>query len=371
MASRRYHAFISHASVDHDAAAQICATLEGRGLKCWIAPRDVAVGENYGKAIIEGVRESRALVLVLSAAANDSAAVHNEVEFAFNCKVPCLVIRLEDIAASEELRFFIGARQHVDGFGGALASAAERVAQGIEAMSAAESEASPEPPPAASPEPTPEPTGAAAPEPAPAPVTAQVTPSASQTAPSAPVVAPRSRVPRLAIGGAVGLVAVIGLVLFGGQLLQSGSTSGPPATTAAPAANAGTDQGLSSGNETTQTTAGAEAPDEAADCITAENGQVRNSCAFAVTVVYCGGSTTRAAPECFPLNQPIPGPRVEVPANGSVPDDQQVDGDAPWFFQCRPPAEPVATADNDWRCIAPTSQDAPAEGESSDEAAAG
>ena len=33
--------FVSHASEDHALAEQVCALLEQRGLKCWIAPRDV------------------------------------------------------------------------------------------------------------------------------------------------------------------------------------------------------------------------------------------------------------------------------------------------------------------------------------------
>jgi hypothetical protein len=35
--------FISHAGDDAGVVAEVCALLEKRGLKCWMAPRDVAL----------------------------------------------------------------------------------------------------------------------------------------------------------------------------------------------------------------------------------------------------------------------------------------------------------------------------------------
>jgi hypothetical protein len=42
--------FISHAGDDASLAVEVCALLESRGLKCWMAPRDVAAGmDDYAK----------------------------------------------------------------------------------------------------------------------------------------------------------------------------------------------------------------------------------------------------------------------------------------------------------------------------------
>ncbi|MGZ8400105.1 MAG: TIR domain-containing protein, partial [Methyloceanibacter sp.] len=41
-------AFISHAKADAKKAQEIAASLEERGLQCWIAPRDVKAGRAYG-----------------------------------------------------------------------------------------------------------------------------------------------------------------------------------------------------------------------------------------------------------------------------------------------------------------------------------
>src|ERR1700722_1530478 len=43
--------FISYASQDGVVAEKICAALEAAGLRCWLAPRDVRVGEPYAAAI--------------------------------------------------------------------------------------------------------------------------------------------------------------------------------------------------------------------------------------------------------------------------------------------------------------------------------
>src|SRR5436190_21896953 len=74
------HVFISHSSKDAAAADRVRAYLEGRGLPCWVAPRDVPPGANWGQAIVDAIGRSRAVVLVFSAHADRSAQVLREVE---------------------------------------------------------------------------------------------------------------------------------------------------------------------------------------------------------------------------------------------------------------------------------------------------
>ena len=58
-----FAAFVSHAKEDLKAAQAITAALEKRGLKCWIAPRDVRPGRTYAGEIIKGIERSRCFVL--------------------------------------------------------------------------------------------------------------------------------------------------------------------------------------------------------------------------------------------------------------------------------------------------------------------
>ena len=72
--------FISHSSADKRAADAACAVLEARGIKCWIAPRDLQPGSDWGESIIAAIEQSRIMLLLLSTQANSSPQIRREVE---------------------------------------------------------------------------------------------------------------------------------------------------------------------------------------------------------------------------------------------------------------------------------------------------
>jgi hypothetical protein len=45
--------FISHASEDKVTADAVCAEMESKHIRCWIAPRDARPSADYGEEIIE------------------------------------------------------------------------------------------------------------------------------------------------------------------------------------------------------------------------------------------------------------------------------------------------------------------------------
>jgi TIR domain len=57
--------FISHSSADKRAADAACALLEARGIKCWIAPRDIRPGSDWGESIITAIEQARIMLLLL------------------------------------------------------------------------------------------------------------------------------------------------------------------------------------------------------------------------------------------------------------------------------------------------------------------
>ena len=89
--------FISHAGDDASVAIEVCAQLEKRGLKCWMAPRDVAAGSVWDEAILDAIETSRVFLLILSKSANQSQFVKNEVNRAFSQSKPIVTFRLEDV----------------------------------------------------------------------------------------------------------------------------------------------------------------------------------------------------------------------------------------------------------------------------------
>ena len=113
-----YSAFISFASEDREKAEAICASLEGRGFVCWIAPRDVRAGREYADEIIGGIERSACVVLVLSAAANASVFVDREIERAFSKQKPVFPVRIEEVAPSPSLELFISGTHWLDAWDG-------------------------------------------------------------------------------------------------------------------------------------------------------------------------------------------------------------------------------------------------------------
>ncbi len=144
--------FISYAKADQAKAQEIAASLEQRGFKCWIAPRDVRPGRTYGDEIIRGIEASRALILVLSSASNASGFVSREIERAVSKNKPIFTIRIEDVLPSPALELFISSTQWIDAFSGRLGPHVDRLAE-LLAEDEAPGSAAPAPRAAAKPSP--------------------------------------------------------------------------------------------------------------------------------------------------------------------------------------------------------------------------
>ena len=100
--------FISYSSKDKPTADAACATLEANGIRCWIAPRDVLPGMEWGGAIVAAIHASQVMVMVFSSRANDSKHIKREVERAVNRGVAIIPFRIEDVSPSASLEYFIG-----------------------------------------------------------------------------------------------------------------------------------------------------------------------------------------------------------------------------------------------------------------------
>lgn len=109
--------FISHSSSDAEIAQQICMQLEESGNACWIAPRNIAKGNDYISEIMNGVNRSRKLIVLISKDANNSDNVANEVHFAQYSQPPKLVIPIliSEIGPAGKLAYLLNFVQHVDG----------------------------------------------------------------------------------------------------------------------------------------------------------------------------------------------------------------------------------------------------------------
>ena len=103
--------FISYSSKDEQIANEICASFEREGLSCWIAPRNIEVGKEYGGEIIKGIEECKVFFLCLSKFSNESQHVLREVERAVNRKMPIVVYQHEETALSKSMEYFLASTQ--------------------------------------------------------------------------------------------------------------------------------------------------------------------------------------------------------------------------------------------------------------------
>ncbi len=106
--------FISHSSKDGGVAKRLCEYLEQKGEKCFLAPRDIRLGKEYAEEIIRGIEQSDAMILLMSEDANQSPHVLREVERAVSKSVPVFVYKLEEVALSKSMEYFLMTHQWLD-----------------------------------------------------------------------------------------------------------------------------------------------------------------------------------------------------------------------------------------------------------------
>jgi hypothetical protein len=123
--------FVSYAHQDKPQADAVCAALEARGIRCWIAPRDVVPGSEWGAAIVEAIRGAQVMVLVFSSHANASPQIRREVERAVNAGTVLIPFRIEDVAPAESLEYFLGTPHWLDAMTPPLETHLERLAAAI------------------------------------------------------------------------------------------------------------------------------------------------------------------------------------------------------------------------------------------------
>jgi len=99
--------FISHSSKDKPTADAICNHLESAGIRCWIAPRDIAFGADWTEGIMRGIDSCRVFVLVFSENANDSEHVRREVAKAFSLGLAVIPFRTDPVSPSRSLGYYL------------------------------------------------------------------------------------------------------------------------------------------------------------------------------------------------------------------------------------------------------------------------
>ncbi|MGA2396454.1 MAG: toll/interleukin-1 receptor domain-containing protein [Steroidobacteraceae bacterium] len=126
--------FVSYSQPDRTQAFEIVSRLEARGVKVWVAPRDIAPSTEWAAEIIEAIGASKIMVLVFSGASNNSPQVRREVERAVHRQVPILPVRIEDALPTKSMEYFLSAQHWLDAFPPPLALHCEQLCRQVSAL---------------------------------------------------------------------------------------------------------------------------------------------------------------------------------------------------------------------------------------------
>jgi len=99
--------FISYSTKDKTFAERLYADLQSRGVRCWLAEKDLAVGAKIRVALDDAIREHEKVLLLLSRNSVASAWVEKEVETALEHersegRTVLLPVMLDDAVMKEE-----------------------------------------------------------------------------------------------------------------------------------------------------------------------------------------------------------------------------------------------------------------------------
>lgn len=217
--------FISYSTKDKPLADAVCARLEGRGIRCWIAPRDILPGADWGGSIVEAISEARVFVLIFTSNYNASQQTGHEVERAVNKGLHIIPLRVENVPMTPSLEYFMGKRHWLDAITPPVESHLDKLGDAIERVLGITPAKPPGPRDAR-----------AAPSPA--------TPATSSAAAPAPGLGPPAKADAraddkldpgkkklLLIGAAVALVAIVAVIAIsasGGKAPSEAARAGPP-----------------------------------------------------------------------------------------------------------------------------------------------
>ncbi len=129
-----YSCFISYNSKDQDFAQRLHDELQSNGVRCWFAPEDLKIGDEFRKAIGKEIRIRDKLLIILSKHSIQSEWVGDEVEKALaeekeQGALKLFPIRLDDavLKAKDDWAEKIRLRRHIGDFSTNYAKAFEKL----------------------------------------------------------------------------------------------------------------------------------------------------------------------------------------------------------------------------------------------------
>lgn len=111
--------FISYSSHDRQKVLEIETCLKEAGITAWFDRNFIDGGDNYGPSIVNGIRNSKAILLMCSAASMRSRNVRQEIMLAWKYEKPYLPLLIDDYLLSlngfpEQVEYWLEGSQWIE-----------------------------------------------------------------------------------------------------------------------------------------------------------------------------------------------------------------------------------------------------------------
>ena len=108
--------FISYSSQDKEAAQAICHVLEQNEIRCWMAPRNIPPGTDYGDVIDDAIGSCKVVVVIFSETAAQSQYVKSEINIAFEEQKTIIPFRLDETPLKGQNRLILNKTHWIDAY---------------------------------------------------------------------------------------------------------------------------------------------------------------------------------------------------------------------------------------------------------------
>jgi len=129
-----HEVLVSYSTKDKKWAEAACSVLESRGIRCWIAPRDIIPGTEWAEAIITGIDACKVMVLIFSASANASPHVRREVGRAISKGLTVVPCRVENVRPVGAMDYALGNTHWLDVFTPPVERQMKRLAETVQGL---------------------------------------------------------------------------------------------------------------------------------------------------------------------------------------------------------------------------------------------
>lgn len=123
--------FISYSKKDEKIAHEIFEGLERKDIKCWFAPRDINVGENWANQIVTAIEQSTNFVVILSENSMKSNEVLKELTLASEMKKNVFALCVNGCEPSRGYKYHLSIAQRLNVSEGIINSVIEKLEEKI------------------------------------------------------------------------------------------------------------------------------------------------------------------------------------------------------------------------------------------------